>query len=116
MGTLEEHVVITSSPKQIHLEPLAYTQLSGRFVDVLLAELRLMLKGRSVWWYGVAAVLFIVSLITPLTIAQNYLLPAYGFGPFYFGQGWAIERFSIRRISSFSLPHIPCVANYLLPG
>jgi len=46
-----------------------------RFGGVLLAELRLMLKGQSWWWYAGAAVFLIVSLANPLKDGREGLLP-----------------------------------------
>jgi hypothetical protein len=46
-----------------------------RFGGVLLAELRLMLKGQSWWWYAGAVVFLIASLTHPLKDGREDLLP-----------------------------------------
>jgi ABC-type transport system involved in multi-copper enzyme maturation permease subunit len=45
------------------------------FLGVLFAELRLLLKGRRWWWWAVTAGLNIAILISPLSMAKQYLLP-----------------------------------------
>ena len=47
----------------------------SRFPAVLLAELRLMLKGQPWWWYVGAAILLIASLANPLKEGREGLLP-----------------------------------------
>ena len=49
----------------LHLTPLLEQEPKPRFAGVLSAELRLMLKGRSRWWYLVALGLFIGSFFAP---------------------------------------------------
>lgn len=46
------------------------------FGRIVLAELRLMLKGLRWWWYLIAIGLMIASFLSPLDIARQYLLPA----------------------------------------
>jgi len=46
------------------------------FGRIVLAELRLMLKGLRWWWYLIATGLVIASFLSPLDIARQYLLPA----------------------------------------
>ncbi len=53
------------------LTPLSSTKMQGRFVSLVLAELRLLLKGHSWWWYLVAAGLFIGCLASPLETARS---------------------------------------------
>jgi hypothetical protein len=53
------------------LTPLSRTKLRGRFVALVLAELRLLLTGHSWWWYAVAAGLFIGCLTSPLDAARS---------------------------------------------
>jgi ABC-type transport system involved in multi-copper enzyme maturation permease subunit len=45
------------------------------FLGVLFAELRMLLNGRRWWWWLVIAGLNIAILITPLSMAKEYLLP-----------------------------------------
>ena len=59
------------APKPIHalpLTPLANRQSHFRFGAILLAELRLMLKGQKWWWYAVAAGLIVACAATLLRL------------------------------------------------
>jgi len=47
-----------------------------RFWAILLAEVRLMIKGQKWWWYTVALGLIIASLFSPLDVVRRYLFPA----------------------------------------
>jgi hypothetical protein len=47
--------------------PVLDVVFAGDFGALVLAELRLMLKGSSVWWYAVAAGLWIATLVSPLS-------------------------------------------------
>ncbi len=60
---------------------LAYGQLSMprpafRFLSMLMAELRLALKGRHWFWYAVAVGLCVAQLAAPFNVARLYLTPA----------------------------------------
>lgn len=59
------------------LTPLSFKEsyALGRLGRVLLAELRLMLKGTHWWWHAVAAGLVVTSLVVPIRSAQQYVLP-----------------------------------------
>lgn len=57
------------------LTPLASSAKGFRFGRVLLAELRLMLKGQPWWWYAAALGLVVASLLSSLETARRYLLP-----------------------------------------
>ena len=58
----------------VHLTPLAGAgTVSGSLTDLVKAELRLMMKGVSKWWYLVALALWIVSITTPLGVSRNLL-------------------------------------------
>ena len=61
---------------QLQLTPLDSRSTGFRFADLLVAELRLMLKGLQWWWYLVALGLIVASLIMPLENVQSGLLPA----------------------------------------
>ena len=58
------------------LTPLDSRSTGSRFVGLLVAELRLMLKGLQWWWYLVALGLIVASLAIPLESVQSLLLPA----------------------------------------
>ena len=58
----------------VHLTPLAGAgTVSGSLTALVKAELRLMMKGVSKWWYLVALALWIVSIATPLRVSRNLL-------------------------------------------
>jgi ABC-type transport system involved in multi-copper enzyme maturation permease subunit len=57
------------------LTPLNWTSNQFRFTSVLLAELKLMLKGQYWWWYVGAAGLIIASIANPVEITRQYVLP-----------------------------------------
>jgi hypothetical protein len=67
---------IVPRPIQVHLTPLVSVPMQFRFGNMLLAELRLMLKGQPWWWCVVALVPVVASLFAPLDVARQYLLPA----------------------------------------
>jgi hypothetical protein len=46
-----------------------------RLVALISAELRLMLKGKRVWWYAVALGLWIACAASPLEVARSGILP-----------------------------------------
>jgi hypothetical protein len=50
--------------------------LGARFGALVMAELRLLLRGRGWWWYVVAAGLFIACLAAPLTAARSGIIAA----------------------------------------
>ncbi len=58
------------------LTPLDSRSTGFRFAGLLVAELRLMLKGLQWWWYLIAVGLIVVSLVMPLEDVQSGLLPA----------------------------------------
>jgi hypothetical protein len=65
LQALEEVPASASSAAPVHLTPLAESRGGWRFGTVFAAELRLMLKGRSRWWYLVALGLLIGSFSAP---------------------------------------------------
>ena len=71
-------------PKPSHLPfltPLANRQSHFRFGAILVAELRLMLKGQKWWWYAVAAGLMVACAATPSASARGMLLACAWFWP-----------------------------------
>ena len=64
------------TPPQITTFGTRETSEINVFGRIVLAELRLMLKGLPCWWYLIAIGLAIASLLSPLDIARQYLLPA----------------------------------------
>jgi hypothetical protein len=53
------------------LTPLAVKQAHSRFPGILIAELRLMLKGQKWWWYLVATSLVVASAAVPSAEARE---------------------------------------------
>ncbi len=70
-----KHPAAALRSEQVSLSPLANTASRFSFGSILMAELRLMLKGHSWWWYLVAAGLAIASMMTSLAFAHRWLLP-----------------------------------------
>jgi hypothetical protein len=56
------------------LTPFAHGRERSRFVALVLAELRLLLRGRAWWWYTVAAGLFAACLFAPLADARSGII------------------------------------------
>jgi hypothetical protein len=57
------------------LTPLPRAAQRFRFITVLVAELKLLLKGQSWWWY-IAAVGFIIAcLVSPARTTRQFILP-----------------------------------------
>lgn len=90
-----------------HLTPLNDSARRFRFRDALLAELRLMLKGVSRWWYLVAGGLIIASLFAPIDAARHGLLPAALIWPLliWSGMGSREDRHNTKQLV-FSAPYI----------
>jgi hypothetical protein len=60
----------------LSLTPLEEQQIHRRFLPVLLAELRLMVRGQKWWWFFVALGIVVASLFSPLNVVRLYLFPA----------------------------------------
>jgi hypothetical protein len=90
----------------VHLTPLAATPKRERFFGVLVAELKLMLKGHNLPWYIGAIGLIIACLVSPLDDVQQYLLPAVWLWPVLV---WSQMGIRERRYNTeqmvFSVPH-----------
>ena len=63
------------SVDHLQLTPVDSRSTGFRLAGLLVAELRLMLKGLQWWWYLVAVGLIVASLIVPLETAHRSLLP-----------------------------------------
>jgi hypothetical protein len=59
-----------------HLTPLLRTSARMRFPQLVVSELRLMLKGQRWWWYIVAAGLLVGELASPISAARQGVLLA----------------------------------------
>ena len=65
-----------TEPSHGHLTPLPPTRARNSLSSLVVAELRLMLKGKKWWWYVVAAGLSIACLASPLDSARGGVLIA----------------------------------------
>jgi hypothetical protein len=59
----------------VSLTPLNHAANRFRFINVLVAELKLLLKGQRWWWYAGAAGLIVASLSSPVETVREYVLP-----------------------------------------
>jgi hypothetical protein len=58
-----------------HLTKLQHTATRSRTFALIEAELRLMLKGKRLWWYAIAIGLSIACVASPLETARSGILP-----------------------------------------
>lgn len=73
-GAAEEAPAFVPVPA-VHLTPLSEASRRFRFLGVLQAELRLLLKGQRWWWWAGAAGFWIATLTAPLEAVQQIVLP-----------------------------------------
>jgi hypothetical protein len=59
----------------VHLHPLAPGARRFRFLDLLRAEMRLLLNGQRWWWWAVVLGLSIASLAAPIGPVRSVILP-----------------------------------------
>jgi hypothetical protein len=71
--TVSAPSVAAASPARA-LTPLPVSAIHSRFLTILSAEIRLLLKGQRWWWYFVAAGLIIASAAVPDPSARGMLL------------------------------------------
>ncbi len=64
--------VRTSEPRHLNLTSLP---LRFRFGTLVVAELRLMMKGKRWWWYAIQAGLIVACVVAPLQEARQFALP-----------------------------------------
>jgi hypothetical protein len=67
---------VASRQNIVRLTPLAPNATRSRFSALVVAELRLMLRGHAWWWYAVAAGLFVACLAAPLSAARAGIILA----------------------------------------
>ena len=70
-----EPVSVSEPLPAVQLTPLNRTANQFRFARVLVAELKLMLKGQYWWWYLGAVGLIVAGLVNPVEVTRQYLLP-----------------------------------------
>ena len=90
----------------VDLTPVTNRETCRRFWPVLIAELRLIVRGHAWWWFAVALGLVIASLFSPQQVVQRVLFPAAWLWPIL---GWSAlgsreARHHTRQIV-FSTPH-----------
>lgn len=78
----------------------------SHFVRLLAAELRLMIRGASRWWYIVLFGLWVASALTPLDAARRFVLPVIWIWPVLLWSAMGIReiRFGTDQVL-FSSPH-----------
>jgi hypothetical protein len=59
----------------LHLTPLNIAANRFSFFNVLMAELKLLLKGQRWWWYVVMTGIIIACLVTPSSVVREFALP-----------------------------------------
>jgi ABC-type transport system involved in multi-copper enzyme maturation permease subunit len=89
-----------------HLTPLEEQRTHRGFLPVLLAELRLMVRGQKWWWFIMALGIVIASLFSPLDVVRRYLFPAAWLWPILLWSEMGIreERYHTHQIV-FSTPN-----------
>ena len=74
-----DSVPISASTSQalpiVHLTPLNKTANRFSFFNVLMAELKLLLKGQRWWWYVIMAGIIIACLVNSSTTVREIVLP-----------------------------------------
>jgi len=71
-------VAQATSITSAHLTPLLRTSTHSRFLQLVLSEVRLMLKGQRWWWYAGAAGMLIGQLVSPeSSVRSGFLLVAW---------------------------------------
>jgi hypothetical protein len=77
-GAAHDGAPAMGSPSRTSVVPAAALTppiLSFRFLPMLRAELAILLKGQSRWWYVIAALLLVLSLTVPLAGVRAVVLP-----------------------------------------
>jgi ABC-type transport system involved in multi-copper enzyme maturation permease subunit len=70
-----EGVSISGPLPAVRLTPLQRSASRFSFIRVLIAEIKLALKGQYWWWYVGAAGLILASLVNPVELTRQYVLP-----------------------------------------
>jgi ABC-type transport system involved in multi-copper enzyme maturation permease subunit len=61
--------------RPIRLTPLVAKPVRWRFIALMAAELKLMLKERSLIWFAGACGLIVACLVSPMSFVRQYLIP-----------------------------------------
>jgi hypothetical protein len=77
--------------KRFRFAPSWRISFRSRFLQLTLAELRLALQGVSIWWYAVAAGLYVSTLLAPLDVVRNYLMPVLALWPALLWSGLGVR-------------------------
>ncbi len=87
-------------PRSAQIATLTAGLRHFNFLQILLAELRLLLKGLPWWWYAGAVGLIIASLSSPLDVVRQGILPAAWIWPvlIWSGLGCRETRHATRQI------------------
>jgi heme/copper-type cytochrome/quinol oxidase subunit 2 len=72
----EASVTKAKGAKAFRLNPLAAGARRFSYFGVLIAELRLLVKGRKWWWYAGAVLIIIAGLLSPAETARGWVLLA----------------------------------------
>jgi hypothetical protein len=90
----------------VRLGPLGGVLRGGRFSSVVVAELRMMIRGHTWWWYGAGLVLILTSLLVPARLARGLFMPGLWLWPvgIWSAMG-AREAQTLTRALVFSAPH-----------
>jgi hypothetical protein len=100
--------ILTAKPQltAAALTPITRSASRSRFLTLVLAELRLLLRGRGWWWYTVALGLFLACLFAPLADARSGVIVAAWLWPalLWSQLGTREAQFSTRALI-FSAPH-----------
>ena len=70
-----EPATVNQALPTIHLTSLNRAANQFRFVNVLTAELRLLLKGQRWWWYIAAGGFLVACLVSPVETMRQFILP-----------------------------------------
>jgi hypothetical protein len=73
----EQPAPAAPGPTVLTLSPLPDGLRAGRFPQLVLAELLLLLRGQKRWWYAIALGLLLAGLAAPLNISRIVLLAAW---------------------------------------
>lgn len=67
--------VTQALPQPVRLTPLTASATGFTFLNVMVSELKLLLKGQRWWWYVIAVGLIIASLVNKADVVRTSVLP-----------------------------------------